>query len=158
MINIVTFVICDFFTYPKANIIHCKFRCEKDVTCHLQGVLGLAAFPLMAQPPTGTCHRPPKTDFENEKYIIILYLFCTPSPKFCTPFPLALSAIQIWGAGDMQPPQMQFQHKKLDHNFVLILYNFVQRVPNFVHHSLLRYQQFKFGGLVTCSPPNAIST
>ncbi len=26
---------------------------------------------------TGTCHRPPKTDFENEKYIIILYIFCT---------------------------------------------------------------------------------
>ncbi len=25
----------------------------------------------------GTCHRPPKTDFEKEKYIIILYSFCT---------------------------------------------------------------------------------
>ncbi len=75
---------------------------------------------------------PPKTDFENEKYILILYLFCTilyTSPKFCTPFPLALSAIQIWGVGDMQPsPQMQFQHKKLDHNFVLILYNFVHKL------------------------------
>ncbi len=26
---------------------------------------------------TGACHRPPKMDFENEKYIIIMYLFCT---------------------------------------------------------------------------------
>ncbi len=25
----------------------------------------------------GACHRPPKTDFENEKYTIILYLLCT---------------------------------------------------------------------------------
>ncbi len=55
-------------------------------------------------PSSDTCHRSPKTDFENEKYIIILYLFCT------------------------------------------ILYT------ESVHHSPLRFRQFKFGGLVTCSP------
>ncbi len=60
----------------------------------------------------------------------------------------------------MQPPQKQFQHEKVDHNFVLILYNFVHQVPNFVHHSFFRYPQFKFGGLETGSlpyPPNAVS-
>ncbi len=51
----------------------------------------------------------------------------------------------------MQPFQMQFQLKKLDHNFVLNLYNFVHQVPNFVHTSFFSYPQFKFGGIVTCS-------
>ncbi len=51
------------------------------------------------------------------------------------------------------PPQNGFRERKVYQNFVLILYNFVHRVPNFVHHYLLRYRQFKFGGLVTCSLP-----
>ncbi len=51
-----------------------------------------------------TCRPPPKCSFNIKNCIIILYSFCTPSPKFCTPFFLALSAIQIWRAGDMQPP------------------------------------------------------
>ncbi len=49
--------------------------------------------------------------------------------------------------------QNVFRERKVYHNFVLILYNFVHQVPNFVHHSFLRYRQFKFGGLKTCSPP-----
>ncbi len=54
---------------------------------------------------------PPKTDFESEKYIIILYLFCTilytKSKISCT---LPSSAIRNsnLGDGDMQPTQMQF--------------------------------------------------
>ncbi len=51
------------------------------------------------------------------------------------------------------PPPNGFPERKVYHNFVLILYNFVHRVPKFVHRSLLRYQQVKFGRLVTCSPP-----
>ncbi len=50
-----------------------------------------------------------------------------------------------------RPPQNRFRERKVYHNFVLILYNLVQ-------HSLLYYRQFKFGGLVTCSPRNAVST
>ncbi len=42
-------------------------------------------------------------------------------------------------------PQMQFQDKKLDHNFVLILYNFVDQVPNFVHSSFFRYPNLGVG-------------
>ncbi len=48
---------------------------------------------------------------------------------------------------------MQFQHTKLDHYFVLILYNFVHQVPNFVQRSFLRYAQFKFGGAGEMQPP-----
>ncbi len=147
--------------------------------------------------------RPPQMQFQHKKLDHNFVQFCTPTPKFCTLFPLALSAIQIWRAGDMQPPpicnvniknwivilysfctilyikfqilytvpscamrnsnlgdvemqpsEMQFQYKKLDHNFVLILYTFVHQVPNFVHPSFMPYPQFKFGGLVTYSPPN----
>ncbi len=57
-----------------------------------------------------------------------------------------------------RPPKNGFRERKVYHNFVLILYNFIHRVPNFVHHSLLRNRKFKFGGLVTCSPRYAIST
>ncbi len=39
------------------------------------------------------------------------------------------------------------------HNFVLILYNFVRQVPNFVHPFFIRYPQFKFGRSETYSPP-----
>ncbi len=67
---------------------------------------------------------PPKTDFENENYIIILYLFCTilytESQILYTIPSCAIGNSNLDGAGDMQPPKMQFQHKKLYHNFVLI--------------------------------------
>ncbi len=36
------------------------------------------------------------------------------------------------------PPENGFRERKVYHNFVCILYNFVHRVPNFVHQSLLR--------------------
>ncbi len=141
----------------------------------------------------------PKTDFENEKYIIILYLFCTilytksqilytipscaigysnlgagdmqsPPPKcsfkiknwivilysFCTILYIKSQILYTLpscdirnsnlGAGEMRSPKMQFQDKKLNHNFLLILYNFVHQVPNFVHPFILCYRQFKFGG------------
>ncbi len=59
------------------------------------------------------------------------------------------------------PLQNGFWEQKVYHNFVLILYNFVHRVPNFVHYSLLRYRQFKFGvagDMQAPAPPNAVST
>ncbi len=65
----------------------------------------------------------PKTDFENEKYIIILYLFCTilyTESQILYTIPLRYRQLKFGGADDIQPPQMQFQHTKLDHNFVLI--------------------------------------
>ncbi len=52
----------------------------------------------------------------------------------------------------MQHTPTAVKHKKLDHNFVLILYNFLHQVPNFVHSCFFRYQQFKFDGLETCTP------
>ncbi len=63
------------------------------------------------------------------------------------------------GACHRPPPQNGIRERKVYHNFVLILNNFVHGVQNFVHHSLLRYRQFKFGGAGDMQPPpNAIST
>ncbi len=70
----------------------------------------------------------PKTDFENEKYIIILYLFCTILyAKYQILYTIPSCAICNSNLGGLVTcnPHMQFQYKKLDHNFVLILYNFV---------------------------------
>ncbi len=71
-----------------------------------------------------------------------------------------VSGLNLGACHRPPPPQNRFRERKVYHNFVLILYNFVHRVPNFVPHSPLRHRQFKFGGLVTCSPPprNAVST
>ncbi len=111
----------------------------------------------LADPVLGACHRPAKTDFENEKYIIILYLFCTilftKSQILYTVPSCAIGNSNLGGWWHAAPPQMQFQHKKLVNNFVLILYSFVHQVPNFVHASFLRYGQFKFGGVGDMHPP-----
>ncbi len=101
------------------------------------------------------CHHTPQCRFNTKKWITILYSF----------FPLSYTEAKIFytipycaidnsdlGGWWHAASQMQFQHKKLDHNFVLTLYKFVHRVPNFLQHSHLRCRQFKFGGLVTCSP------
>ncbi len=97
---------------------------------------------------------PTKTDFESEKYTIILDLLGTILyTKSQILFTLPSCAIRNWnlGAGDMQPPQKQLQHKKLDHNFVLILYNFVHQVPNFQHHSFYRFPNLR--GWRHAAPP-----
>ncbi len=110
----------------------------------------------------GWWHAARKCSFKIKNWIIILYTFvqfCTPSGKFYTPFLFPLS--KFGRVGDMQPPpKMQFQHKKLDHNFVLILYNFVHQVPNFVHPSFLRYPQIQIWGSWTHAAhhQNAVST
>ncbi len=81
---------------------------------------------------------PQKKDFENEKYLIILYLFCTilyTESKISYTIPSCAIGNSNLGGWRHAAPQMQFQHKKLDHNFVLILYNFVHRDPNFVYTS-----------------------
>ncbi len=55
--------------------------------------------------------------------------------------PLYISKnISIYTGACHQPPQNGFRERKVYHNFVLILYNFVHRVPNFVRHFLLRYR------------------
>ncbi len=51
-------------------------------------------------------------------------------------------------------PQNGFRERKVYHNFVLILYNFVHGIPNFVHHSLMHYPQLKFGGWWNAAPWN----
>ncbi len=53
----------------------------------------------------------------------------------------------------MSPGPKQISRKKVYHNFVLILYNFLHQVPNFVHHSFMRYRQFKFGEAGDMQPP-----
>ncbi len=50
---------------------------------------------------------PTKTDFENEKYIIILYLFCTilyTESQILYAIPSCAIGNSNLGAGDMQPP------------------------------------------------------
>ncbi len=60
--------------------------------------------------------------------------------------------IDTQGDACHRPLQNGFPERKVYHNFVIILHNFVHQVPNFVLPSFLRYEQLKFGGLVTCSP------
>ncbi len=50
---------------------------------------------------------PPKTDFENEKYIINLYLFCTilyNKSQILYTIPSCAISNSNLGGGDMQPP------------------------------------------------------
>ncbi len=87
-----------------------------------------------------TCSLPPKCSFKIKNWIIILSSFCTilhtksqilytiPSSAICN------SNLEGWRHAAPPPPPMQFQHKKLDHNFLLNFYNFVHQVLNFVNH------------------------
>ncbi len=90
-----------------------------------------------------------KCSFNIKNWIIILYSFCI---ILYTIPSCAIGNLNL-GAGEMQPSEMQFQYKKMDHNFVLISYNVVHDVQNFVHPFFMLHPQFKFGGLLTCSPP-----
>ncbi len=80
------------------------------------------------------------------------------SRSFVTP--TSLARLFINPEVHVTGPPIGFRERKVYHNFVLILYNFVHQVPNFVQPSLLYYRQFKFGGLVNMQPPppNAVST
>ncbi len=104
---------------------------------------------------SGAPHQPLQNGFRERKeyhnFVLILY---TESQILYTIPSCAISNSNLERLVTcIPPPKMQFQHKKLDHNFVLILYNFVHQVPNFVHHSLLRYRQLKFGGAGDMHPP-----
>ncbi len=55
---------------------------------------------------------------------------------------------RIWQVHVTGSPKTDFENEQ----YIIILYNFVHRVPNFVHHSLLHYRQFKFGGWWHAAP------
>ncbi len=96
---------------------------------------------------------PHKTDFENEKYIKFCTYFVqfgTPSPKFCTPLPLARSAIQIWGLVTWNPlPQCNFNIK----NWIIILYSFCTPSPKFCTPFPLALSTIQIWGAGDMQPP-----
>ncbi len=72
---------------------------------------------------------------------------CITSERFIHPPVMCRKCVKCRNRRYMSPPPPKnlFRERKVYPNFVLILYNFVHRVLNFVYHSLLRYWQFKFG-------------
>ncbi len=106
---------------------------------------------------------PPKGFWERKVYhnfILILYNFVHQVPNFVHPSFFHYPQFKFGGGRHSAPSQMQFQHKKLDHNFVQLC----TPSPKFVHPSFFRYPQFKFGvGDMQPPPPkplppNAVST
>ncbi len=100
----------------------------------------------------------PQNGFRERKVYHNFVQFCTPSPKFCTPYPLALSAIQIWGAGDMQPPKCSFNIK----NWIIILYSFctILYIESQILYPIPSCAIGNYNLVVCMSPdrPNAVST
>ncbi len=107
----------------------------------------------------GRCmsHRPYKTDFENENYILILYLFCTilyTESQILYIIPsCAIGSSNLEGAGDMQPPlKCNFNIN----NWIIILYSFCTILYikfHILYTFLLVLCAIQIWGLVKCSPP-----